>query len=82
MLRFQFYQRFVIKSLLTMIWFYRLCVSPLIGPSCRFLPSCSEYALEAIRVHGSLKGVWLMLKRIVRCHPWGDKGLDVVPPRT
>ncbi|MBL0942644.1 MAG: membrane protein insertion efficiency factor YidD [Alphaproteobacteria bacterium] len=82
MRRFQFCQRLVIKSLLTVILFYRLCLSPLIGPSCRFLPSCSDYALKAIRIHGSLKGVWLTLKRIARCHPWGSKGLDVVPPRT
>jgi len=65
---------------------YRWVLSPakifLFGPlgRCRFTPTCSEYALEAIRTHGTLDGSWLALKRIVRCHPWGDCGPDPVPP--
>lgn len=58
---------------------YRLVVSPLLGPSCRYLPSCSGYALEAIERHGPLSGGWLALKRILRCHPWGGSGYDPVP---
>lgn len=61
------------------IWFYRACISPLMPPSCRFQPTCSAYALEALRRHGPLKGLWLTLRRIGRCHPWGGSGYDPVP---
>lgn len=63
------------------IHFYRACISPLTPPSCRYVPSCSAYALEALRVHGPLRGSWLALRRILRCHPWGGSGYDPVPPR-
>lgn len=59
---------------------YRLFVSPLLGPACRFAPSCSAYALEAIRRHGPLAGGLLALRRLARCHPWGGDGYDPVPP--
>ena len=59
---------------------YRLLVSPLLGPACRFAPSCSAYALEAIAVHGPLRGWLLALRRLLRCHPWGGSGYDPVPP--
>jgi putative membrane protein insertion efficiency factor len=59
---------------------YQLLVSPLFPPSCRFLPSCSEYAAEAIQRHGALGGVGLALHRLARCHPWGGSGYDPVPP--
>jgi putative membrane protein insertion efficiency factor len=62
------------------IHLYRWLVSPLLGPHCRFLPTCSAYALEALRVHGPLHGSWLSLRRIARCHPFGGSGLDPVPP--
>lgn len=52
----------------------------MIGPRCRFYPTCSTYAVEAIKVHGGLKGGWLAIKRIVRCHPWSEGGEDPVPP--
>lgn len=58
---------------------YRLCISPLFPPSCRYTPTCSAYALEALRRHGPFKGSWLALKRILRCHPWGGCGYDPVP---
>jgi hypothetical protein len=59
---------------------YRTVVSPLLGPRCRFEPSCSTYALEALRVHGALKGSWLAVRRIGRCHPFHPGGYDPVPP--
>jgi putative membrane protein insertion efficiency factor len=58
---------------------YQLLLSPLIGPSCRFTPTCSNYAIEAINRHGPFKGFWLAIKRISKCHPWGDSGHDPVP---
>jgi len=59
---------------------YQVVLSPLMGASCRFHPSCSAYAIEAIDTHGPLKGAWLALYRIVRCNPWGGAGHDPVPP--
>lgn len=61
------------------IHLYRLLVSPLLGPACRFAPSCSAYALEAIAVHGPLRGALLASRRLARCHPWGADGYDPVP---
>lgn len=60
--------------------FYQLAISPMMTPSCRFYPSCSNYALEALQVHGAAKGSLLALKRVCRCHPWNDGGVDLVPP--
>jgi putative membrane protein insertion efficiency factor len=60
--------------------FYQLAISPMMTPSCRFYPSCSNYALEALQVHGAGKGSWLAVKRVCRCHPWHEGGLDPVPP--
>lgn len=65
--------------LLLPIYFYKGAISPLTPPSCRFMPSCSTYALEAIRKHGPFKGLYLALRRILRCHPWGGSGYDPVP---
>jgi len=61
------------------IWAYRLLVSPFLAPSCRYLPTCSAYACEALHRHGALAGGWLALKRVARCHPWGGAGYDPVP---
>lgn len=58
---------------------YRLTLSPWVGFNCRFQPTCSAYALEALEAHGGLKGGWLALRRIMRCHPWGGSGHDPVP---
>ena len=60
---------------------YQLLVSPMLGPSCRYLPTCSDYAAEAIERHGAVAGTWLALRRLARCHPWGGSGYDPVPER-
>lgn len=59
---------------------YRLLISPLYGEVCRYYPSCSAYALGAVQTHGSLRGSWLAVRRLARCHPWADGGVDLVPP--
>jgi uncharacterized protein len=59
---------------------YQVLLSPLLGNHCRFHPTCSAYAIEAIRTHGVLRGLWLTFARIGRCHPWGGAGHDPVPP--
>ncbi|MBN9428168.1 MAG: membrane protein insertion efficiency factor YidD [Burkholderiales bacterium] len=68
------------KGLFTaLIRFYRAAISPMLAPRCRFLPTCSDYALQAIERHGALAGGWLALKRLARCHPFAQGGLDEVP---
>lgn len=67
------------KLLVLIVRFYQLAVSPLMGRNCRFHPSCSEYAIEALERHGGCKGFWLAAKRISRCHPWHPGGYDPVP---
>ena len=62
---------------------YKLAISPWFGNACRYEPTCSAYAAEAIRLHGPIRGVWLGVRRIIRCHPWGSSGYDPVPqPRS
>lgn len=72
---------YLAKGLIALIRVYQVAISPLIGPRCRFTPTCSTYGLEAIRTHGALKGGWLTLKRVLKCHPLGSSGYDPVPPR-
>ena len=64
---------------LLLIKIYQFLLSPLLGASCRYTPTCSQYGIEAIKKHGPFKGFWLTVKRIVRCHPWGGHGHDPVP---
>jgi len=69
----------VTALLLVLVRGYRRFVSPLLPPSCRFTPTCSAYAEDALRVHGALQGSVLILRRLARCHPWGGEGFDPVP---
>ena len=64
---------------IVLIKIYQKIISPVIGPQCRFTPTCSNYALEALKKYGVFKGSWLAIKRISKCHPWGGKGYDPVP---
>ena len=68
------------RLLVGLISAYRYFLSPFLGPSCRFYPTCSAYAAEAIETHGALRGSWLALRRIAKCHPWHPGGVDPVPP--
>lgn len=68
------------KALIALLRGYRYAISPLLGNHCRFHPSCSSYAIEALQTHGTLKGMWLTTKRLGRCHPWCAGGYDPVPP--
>lgn len=67
------------RVLMLLVRAYQWGISPLIGPRCRYLPTCSAYALEALARHGACRGGWLTLKRLARCHPWGGSGVDPVP---
>ena len=73
--------------LVLLLRLYRLLISPLknllfgLGGSCRFTPTCSEFTLDAVRTHGAIGGIWLGLRRLLRCHPWGDCGHDPVPAK-
>ena len=73
------FKRLCAAPLIVVVRFYQLCISPLTPPACRFTPTCSQYALEALRKYGPLKGGWLTLRRLARCHPWGGSGYDPVP---
>jgi len=64
---------------IALIKIYQWIISPWMGPKCRFTPTCSQYALEALKKYGLFKGSWLAIKRISRCHPWGGHGYDPVP---
>jgi putative membrane protein insertion efficiency factor len=70
------------RLLIGLVRFYQLAISPWTPSACRYTPTCSSYAIEALRDHGGLRGSWLALRRIGRCHPWGGFGYDPVPART
>jgi hypothetical protein len=65
--------------LMALVRLYQMTISPLLGPTCRYYPSCSHYALHAIEGHGAIRGSWLALRRLGRCHPWTPGGVDLVP---
>jgi putative membrane protein insertion efficiency factor len=69
----------LVQPLLWLIRGYQLAISPMLGNRCRFYPSCSEYSMDSLRRHGLLRGLWLTLRRIGRCHPWHPGGFDPVP---
>ena len=73
--------RLLAWPLLALVQLYRIAISPWLGANCRFEPTCSEYALQALREHGAFRGSWLAAKRIGRCHPWGGSGYDPVPDK-
>ena len=74
--------RLLSRPLIALVRLYRVAISPWLGMNCRYQPTCSEYALEALRTHGAFKGTWLAVRRIGRCHPWGGSGFDPVPRRS
>lgn len=67
------------RILLFVIKAYQYLISPMLGPSCRYTPTCSEYATQAVQKYGVIKGLWLSMKRVGRCHPWHDGGYDPLP---
>ena len=73
--------RLLALPMLGLVWLYRLAISPWLGNNCRYEPSCSEYAMDALRIHGAFRGSWLAAERIGRCHPWGGSGYDPVPEK-
>ena len=72
-------RKILISPFIFLIRFYQVCISPLKPSCCRFTPTCSQYALQAFRKHGPFKGLWLSVRRLLRCHPWGGHGYDPVP---
>jgi putative membrane protein insertion efficiency factor len=72
--------RLIVRVLTALVRGYQLLLRPLLPPACRYQPTCSEYALDALRTHGAARGSWLATRRICRCHPWGGSGYDPVPP--
>lgn len=76
---FRYISQWVAQMLIAPIRFYQRYISPLTPPACRFTPTCSQYAIEALRKHGPIKGLALAIWRILRCNPWGGSGYDPVP---
>jgi uncharacterized protein len=72
-------KRHIIQGTILILRAYQILVSPLFGPVCRFTPSCSQYAIDALTKYGMIKGLWLAVNRLLRCHPWNNGGYDPVP---
>ncbi|MCG3165510.1 MAG: putative membrane protein insertion efficiency factor [Bacteroidia bacterium] len=72
-------KRLISKFFILLIRFYKAAISPFLGAACRYTPTCSQYGIEAIHKHGPFKGMWLTIKRVVSCNPWGGHGYDPVP---
>ncbi len=73
------FKKLLAYPIIFLVRLYQWTISPLLGNPCRFYPSCSEYAVEALKKHGGLKGCFLLIKRIAKCHPWHRGGVDLVP---
>ena len=73
--------KIVIFPFILIIRAYQLVISPMLGSNCRFIPTCSEYAMESLREYGLIKGIFLSIKRIGKCHPWGSHGYDPIPTK-
>ncbi|MES2295564.1 MAG: membrane protein insertion efficiency factor YidD [Pseudomonadota bacterium] len=67
------------RLLVALLRAYQILLSPMLGQNCRFYPTCSNYAIEALRVHGAARGTWLAARRVCKCHPWNEGGVDLVP---
>ena len=76
---FRFLRNIIVSVLLIPIYLYKYLISPILPNACRYNPTCSQYAVEALKKHGPIKGGWLTLKRILSCNPWGGHGYDPVP---
>ena len=74
------FAKILTELLVLFVRMYQMAISPLFPARCRYLPTCSEYMIEALRTRGPIRGLWLGIKRIGRCHPWGGSGYDPVPP--
>lgn len=75
------FKKITIKLVVGPIWAYRYFLSPFLGSNCRYYPTCSAYAIESVEKHGVLSGGWISFKRIIRCHPWHEGGVDPVPDK-
>ena len=71
--------KIIVFPFILFIRVYQLIISPMLGSNCRFIPTCSEYAMESLREYGLIKGIFLSIKRIGKCHPWGSHGYDPIP---
>ncbi|MDA7742421.1 membrane protein insertion efficiency factor YidD [Francisellaceae bacterium] len=78
---YQVFRKAIISLLVFILKIYQYTISPLIGPRCRFYPTCSQYAIEAIKQRGVVVGLWLMIKRLIKCHPYHEGGYDPIPSK-
>lgn len=78
---YELFKKLPIWIFISLIRFYQIVISPIFGPNCRHYPTCSNYAIEAFSTHGIFKGLWLSVKRVVKCNPWGTSGFDPIPPK-